>query len=455
MHRSSDSIASLAGALAKAQGELVNPEKLLTATISAGRGGGSDRSFRYASLSSGLDIVRKTLGQHEIATVQTTTIDQTAGQVNLTTILAHASGEWIASDWPVCAVADIATPRRMGAALTYARRYALFTLVGIAGEEDLDAPDLTSPAAAIQTLETEKPDVTSNGQLNDSHYRHSRRQTPQAALRHDAKMHRKPAEPVLAPEVSAQMRDRLVAGLDAIASADDAALWAHRSLPAKNRLTEADALNVEEGFRVRLAILTNLPNPSSDIPEAPATSAKPESPNNDSPRSEQDPRSKLPQKRWRSKPLDKPIDKSILALPEPRGVRDRDHVRYVGKQACLVCGRQPSDAHHLRFTQKSALGRKVSDEFTVPLCRGHHREVHRYGDETAWWRRAGINPTTAARTLWLESNPLPGVSDKMPINRQLFAGILDPKMNTAAAITPRLDLDQSRRINEPPIVESS
>jgi hypothetical protein len=84
--------------------------------------------------------VRKTLGQHEIATVQTTAIDQTAGLVNLTTVLAHSSGEWIASDWPVCAIADTATPHRMGAALTYARRYALFTLVGIAGEDDLDAP---------------------------------------------------------------------------------------------------------------------------------------------------------------------------------------------------------------------------------------------------------------------------------------------------------------------------
>ena len=145
MHRSSQSIASLAAALAKAQAELVNPEKSLTATIRSDERGSAEQTFRYAPLSSGLDIVRKTLGQHEIATVQTTAIDQTAGLVNLTTVLAHASGEWIASDWPVCAIADTATPRRMGAALTYARRYALFTLVGIAGEDDLDAPDLTTP----------------------------------------------------------------------------------------------------------------------------------------------------------------------------------------------------------------------------------------------------------------------------------------------------------------------
>jgi hypothetical protein len=141
MPRSSETVAALASALAKAQAELVNPEKSLTATIRTGRPGDGERSFRYAPLSSGLDIVRKTLGQHEIATLQTTAIDQTAGMVSLTTTLAHASGEWIASDWPVCPIAETANPQRMGAALTYARRYALFTLVGIAGEDDLDAPD--------------------------------------------------------------------------------------------------------------------------------------------------------------------------------------------------------------------------------------------------------------------------------------------------------------------------
>ena len=157
MHRSSPSIASLAAALAKAQAELVNPEKSLTATIRSDERGRTDQTFRYASLSSGLDIVRKTLGQHEIATVQTTAIDQTAGVVNLTTVLAHSSGEWIASDWPVCAIADTATPRRMGAALTYARRYALFTLVGIAGEDDLRCSRPRVAAAAVtRTREAQK-----------------------------------------------------------------------------------------------------------------------------------------------------------------------------------------------------------------------------------------------------------------------------------------------------------
>jgi hypothetical protein len=144
MQRSSESVAALASALAKAQAELINPEKSLTATIRTVGPGEMRRTFRYAPLSSGLDIVRKTLGQHEIATIQTTHIDQASSFINLTTVLAHASGEWIASDWPVCPIAEIASPHRMGAALTYARRYALFTLVGIAGEDDLDAPDLVS-----------------------------------------------------------------------------------------------------------------------------------------------------------------------------------------------------------------------------------------------------------------------------------------------------------------------
>ena len=110
--------------------------------------GAAEQIFRYAPLSSGLDIVRKTLGQHEIATVQATAIDHAAGIVNVTTTLAHSSGEWISSDWPVCSLDDMASPKRMGAALTYARRYALFALVGIAGEDDLDAPDLNAPEPA-------------------------------------------------------------------------------------------------------------------------------------------------------------------------------------------------------------------------------------------------------------------------------------------------------------------
>ena len=142
MQRSSETIGAIAGALAKAQAELSNPEKAMVATIRALNPRDQDQTFRYAALSSGLDIVRKALGGHEIATVQVTTMDWQAGLIRLTTTLAHSSGEWLSSEWPVCAISETTAPHRMGAALTYARRYALFTLVGIAGEDDLDAPDL-------------------------------------------------------------------------------------------------------------------------------------------------------------------------------------------------------------------------------------------------------------------------------------------------------------------------
>src|SRR5258708_7524301 len=141
MHRSSESVAAIATALAKAQTELSNPEKAMVGTVYNDRSD-SPQSFRYASLSSGLDIIRKTLGGQQIAIAQTTDIDRANGMVNLTTVLLHTSGEWISSDWPVCQLSETSAPRRMGAALTYARRYALFTMVGIAGEDDLDAPDI-------------------------------------------------------------------------------------------------------------------------------------------------------------------------------------------------------------------------------------------------------------------------------------------------------------------------
>src|SRR5215203_5709167 len=162
MHRSSETIGAIAAALAKAQGELTNPEKSLTATISGPGPLGSNRTFRYAPLSSGLEIVRKSLGRQEIAAVQTTAIDKEGGLVRLTTVLAHSSGEWISSEWPVCPVAETATPHRMGAALTYARRYALFTLVGIAGEDDLDAPDSRLPAGATAEVKPKTP-LPTNG----------------------------------------------------------------------------------------------------------------------------------------------------------------------------------------------------------------------------------------------------------------------------------------------------
>src|SRR6516162_8149255 len=166
VQRSSETIGTIAATLAKAQAQLVNPEKSLVGTVPSEGRRGTEQTFRYAPLSSGLDIVRKTLSQHEIATVQTTSIDDNAGIVRLSTVLAHASGEWIASDWPVCTVSETATPHRMGAALTYARRYALFTLVGIAGEDDLDAPDLVAPTTPAPKTETGRTKDRLNGDPN-------------------------------------------------------------------------------------------------------------------------------------------------------------------------------------------------------------------------------------------------------------------------------------------------
>jgi hypothetical protein len=245
MQRSRPSIGALASALAKAQGELVNPGKSLVATIRKDGPTATEQTFRYAPLSSGLDIVRKILGQHEIATVQTTSIDRAAGIINLTTVLAHASGEWIASDWPVCAISETATPHRMGAALTYARRYALFTLVGIAGEDDIDAPDLNAPEASRSAAEM--PTTQKNGRLNGGQ-RHSAKPNDRGA-----KTISPPSPSVIGTEASAALRDQLAVDLKDIGSAEEAATWAHRVLGAKSSLTTADAKQIEDAFQERLA----------------------------------------------------------------------------------------------------------------------------------------------------------------------------------------------------------
>jgi len=397
MHRSSELIDSLAAALAKAQAELINPEKSLVATIKSQTGRSADRPFRYAPLSSGLEIVRKTLGQHEIATVQTTAVDQTAGIINLTTMLAHASGQWIASEWPICSMADLTNPHRMGAALTYARRYALFTLVGIAGEDDLDAPDVVTPTTENSVTEVSR--ANQNDRLNGGH-----RSSPQwASATRGARSGKRPANPILDPQASGILREQILLELHNLASTEDAATWAHRTLGAKNSLAADDARQVENAFQARLVILQGIANAEvANAPLPPAASGPRGHPI-------------LQPAELSERPLSDRVDKSLLAHPEPRRIRDKDHLKFVAKQPCLICGRRPSDPHHLRFAQHSALGRKVSDEYTVPLCRGHHRSAHRYGDEAGWWKNAGVDPTLTARALWLETHPLPLVPDKMPI----------------------------------------
>ena len=227
------------------------------------------------------------------------------------------------------------------------------------------------------------------------------------APRRDNRPRSPTANPVLGLHASAKLRERLIAEIGAIGSADDVADWAHRSLAEKNSLQAPDAAHVEATFESKLAELTMLTEHDAEAQQgspAPVLVTPSKALNADHSNSKEHGQRKG-------------IDKSALSLPEPRRIRDRKHVRAVAQQPCLVCGRQPADPHHLRFAQSRALSRRASDEFTVPLCRGHHREVHRCGDEAAWWRGQGIDALGVARALWLESHPLtkgPGFSP--PLN---------------------------------------
>ena len=376
MHRSSESIGNIAAALARAQGELTNPEKSLTATIRSPFPREADRTFRYASLASGLDIVRKSLGQHEIATIQTTSIDQANGQLQLTTLLAHASGEWISSEWPICPTSETAHPHRMGAALSYARRYALFALVGIAGEDDLDAPDIlagpspTDPSALPICNGANKP-KRSNGSIYKS------------------------PQPILDLASSAILRDKLLAEIRC--TDINLAAWAQQHLSAKNTLTADDARAVENAYQGRLE-LCSLATDDAHPARIDELALKDEAPHQVTNR--------------RGGPTARictPIVKTIKK-------RDKAHLKFVASQPCLVCRQMPCDAHHLKFSQPQSLGSKVSDEFTVPLCRRHHRQLHQFGNERAWWANMQVAPMGIAKELWLLSRqiPPPGCS---PISR--------------------------------------
>jgi hypothetical protein len=362
MQRSSETIGKIAAALAKAQAELENPEKSLIATIPPIFPREEGRTFRYASLASGLEIVRKCLSKHEIATVQATAIDRDSGLIRLTTTLVHGSGEWMASDWPVCAVAETAAPHRMGAALTYARRYALFTLVGIAGEDDLDAPGLAVRAGAPGAQTGSSASRASPEALASQ---------PLPALGRRARTER-PRPASLPSEASADLRDQLISELDAVTEPDALALWAQRALPLKNQLSISDAQALEAAFEVRL----------NQLGELKLAGAKSRETNGQTPGQ-----------------LD-PSTPATISIIRPVRERDRDHLRFVATQPCLVCGRTPSDAHHLRFAEPRAMGRKVSDRFAVPICRLHHRELHRRGNERTWWQSQGIDPLVIAADLW-------------------------------------------------------
>jgi hypothetical protein len=407
MHRSSESVAAIATALAKAQTELSNPEKAMVGTVYNNRSD-TPQSFRYASLSSGLDIVRKTLGGQQIAIAQTTDIDQAAGMVNLTTILLHTSGEWISSDWPVCQLSETSAPRRMGAALTYARRYALFTMVGIAGEDDLDAPDVINdqPKRGVEPAPVRvSPLRTENSGIP-------------------------PVRKKLDADESAAIRVQLIREVETLPE-DDLQPRAIAILKAKNRLSADDAKLVEQAFAARMVQQSTLLEASATVdaavdetpPESQSGSASASTvkqgrrrgrPRKTKASTEVAEASQLPSSVIADSPVPPStnlradatpakIEKSELTISEPRRHRDKGHLKFVASQPCLVCGRSPADAHHLRFTQPRAMGRKVSDEFTVPLCRTHHRDNHGFGDEAAWWGRQAIDPVRTSRKLWVST----------------------------------------------------
>jgi hypothetical protein len=290
----------------------------------------------------------------------------------------------------------------MGAALTYGRRYALFALVGIAGEDDLDAPDLDAGASPAGEL-PRPPNYAArpNGQAAPGQRKPSG----------DGKLAGAAARSVLGEQLSASLRESLIGQMAAISSADEAAAWARRSLPAKNTLTAADARMVEQRFQARLSEIgdTGAPGGSRERSGGAAAGALVDGGTiADPPHAVLDQSTVSAGSAVRSEKAAAVADKrprrtAVGALGKTVRLRDKDHRKFVLRQACLVCGRVPSDPHHLTFTQPRALGRRVSDEFTVPVCRVHHRELHLSGDEAAWWRGLNIDPLPVALKLWQQT----------------------------------------------------
>ena len=315
--------------------------------------------------------MRKALGGQEIAVIQTTAIEPKKNLIQLTTTLAHASGEWLASLWPVCLADEATNPQRLGAALTYARRYALFTLVGIAGEDDLDAPE----DQRIETLRVAPTEVS------DASVRRQASRSSRLGGKGDQTNEQRGPKPkektlaALASNASVSLRDQLIGEIEGLENSEKAADWAHKRLPDKNTLTSADAQIIETQFQQRVSSFGEELFPDLAVEERERGSVEISAAStNDA----------IGSDAFGPLPHDRPELKRPLTAKTIR-LKDKEHCRLVARQPCLVCGRLPSDPHHLRFAQPRALGRKVSDEYTVPVCRTHHRELHHYGDETSWW----------------------------------------------------------------------
>jgi hypothetical protein len=287
----------------------------------------------------------------------------------------------------------------MGAALTYARRYALFTLVGIAGEDDLDAPDLAEGGKADAANKTGLADMEGVAVSSQPGEAVGERR-PATAPRRTEKVAR-PARTVLGQGQSAALREKLLADLSQLQSGDEAADWVHKNLAAKNTLAAADAEIVEASFRERLATL-EVGHVSATAANASAAAANASAIPSDEPNPVQGQTFNV----YEGAAPQPTIVRRCRATAKTIRLRDKEHCKFVATQPCVVCGRTPAEAHHVRFAQPRALNRKVSDEYTVPVCRVHHRELHRYGDEASWWAGVNIDPLPIALELWRCSRSL-------------------------------------------------
>jgi hypothetical protein len=257
--------------------------------------------------------------------------------------------------------------------VTYARRYALFTLVGIAGEDDLDAPDLAVSASLLQAPSSTLADGSIPPRPASPSPAPAANRTGPAFADRVGERRRRAVK--LMPEASARLRDQLTVEVVQFRDTTSLTAWAYRALPLKNQLSSADAQAVEAAFDAKVRLLEEAQTVSETKEESP-----------------------LPTE---GEPIRRQSrGETVVVLGKPVCERDRHHLKFVTTQPCLICGRTPSDAHHVKFAEQRAMGRKVSDRFTVPVCRLHHRELHRRGNERAWWQHYGIAPLDVAAALW-------------------------------------------------------
>lgn len=307
-------------------------------------------------------------------------------------------------------IRDIRTPT-YGSGSDLCPTLRVFTMVGIAGEDDLDAPlDVTDDAKAVDSGPAARP---SPALLRPSQS-HGNGITPHT-----------PAN--LSAQQSAAIGTQLIREIETLPD-DDLQARAIAILKAKNRLSADDAKRVEDAFAARMLLQETLkdvvtegsmpprldqaqPQPTATVAAKPlrqkgrtrkvrAVAEQSEA----SPATSTPTDDKLaPASIHAHDHAPGKIDKSVLTISEPRRLRNKAHLKFVAAQPCLICGRSPADAHHLRFTQPRAMGLKVSDEFTVPLCRVHHRDNHNSGDEVTWWERRAIDPLATSRMLWVST----------------------------------------------------